>query len=135
MESSFLYRSPVNTCYVVVSIVMIPLYLPVCILLWMNWFYVYRIGVGMTGKFVQCSRVRKKKYSKNNTIMDFRLINSPHLIDCLQYLKLRRSVAFITIFHRYSERYFASRFANCMSLPLPRSRCSFPSPIFIHRLQ
>merc|ERR1712035_253209 len=47
----------------------------------------------------------------------FRLINSPSLTDCLQSLKIRRSVASLSIFYRYFHANCSSELANCMPPP------------------
>merc|ERR1712035_64189 len=44
----------------------------------------------------------------------FRLINSPPLTDCLQSLKIRHSVASLSIFYRYFHGNCSSELANCM---------------------
>merc|ERR1712035_159706 len=44
----------------------------------------------------------------------FRLINTPSLTDCLQSLKIRRSVASLSILYRYFHGNCSSEIANCM---------------------
>ncbi len=50
----------------------------------------------------------------------FRLINYPPLTDCLQSLDLRRNVASLAIFYRYSYENCSSELADCMPPLLPR---------------
>merc|ERR1712035_290190 len=47
----------------------------------------------------------------------FRLINSPPLTDCLQSLKIRLSVASLSVFYRYFHGNCSSELANCMPTP------------------
>merc|ERR1711980_19460 len=54
----------------------------------------------------------------------FRLINSPSLTDCLQSLKIHRSVASLSIFYRYFHGNCSSELANCMPPPLRRPHCT-----------
>merc|ERR1712035_292969 len=54
----------------------------------------------------------------------FRLINSPPLSDCLQSLKIRRSVASLSIFYHYFHGSCSSELANCMPPPIWRPRCT-----------
>merc|ERR1712035_305491 len=54
----------------------------------------------------------------------FRLINSPPLTDCLQFLKIRRSVGSLSIFYRCFHGNCSSELANCMPPPLRRPRCA-----------
>merc|ERR1712035_239164 len=53
-----------------------------------------------------------------------RLINSPPLTDCLQSLKIRHSVASLSIFYRYFHGNCSSELANCM--PPPSSGLAAP---------
>ena len=48
----------------------------------------------------------------------FRLINSPPLTDCLDFLSHQRNVAFLSLFYRYLHADCSSELANCMPLPL-----------------
>ena len=62
----------------------------------------------------------------------FRLMNSPHLTDCLDSLSHRRNVAFLSIFYRYFHADWTSKLANCMPSHLPWPRCTRHST-FSHR--
>ena len=54
----------------------------------------------------------------------FRLIKSSPLIDCLQPLSHRRSVASLAIFYCYFHANCSSDLANCMPLLVLRPRCT-----------
>ncbi len=54
----------------------------------------------------------------------FRLICSPALANCLQPLKSRRNVAFLSFLYRYFHAYFSSERATCMPPLLQWPRCT-----------
>ena len=61
----------------------------------------------------------------------FCLINSFPLINCLQPLSLRRNVASIAIFYRYSHANCSNDLANCMPLFSPLASLQLPACLCI----
>ena len=60
-----------------------------------------------------------------------RLINSPSLTDCLDYLSHRCNVASLSLFYRYCHADYSTELANCMPPHLPRPRCIRLSASFL----
>ena len=60
----------------------------------------------------------------------FRVINSPPLTNCLDYLSYLRNVASLSIFYCYVHADCSSELADCMPPPLPRLRCTSLSTFF-----
>ena len=54
----------------------------------------------------------------------FRLINSPPLTDCLDFLSHRRNVAYVSLFSCYVHVDCSSELANCMPPSLPQPCCT-----------